>query len=47
MSSSYSITVSPASSHNLDGSNSNTQALSVQYENITLVADGSSDWYRV
>ena len=46
MSSSYTIVIS-AGSNKLDGSTSNTHSLSIQYENITFVADGSSNWYRV
>ena len=47
MASSFNITVSPASNDKIDGSTSISHSLTNQYENITLVADGSDTWYRV
>ena len=47
MTSSYNITVSPASNDKIDGSTSISHSLTNQYENITLVADGTDTWYRV
>ena len=46
MSSSHTIVISPGS-NKIDGDTNNTHSLSNQYENITFVADGNTNWYRV
>ena len=49
LSASNTLTLSPNStgSNKIDGSASITHSISTQYENITLVCDGSDTWYRV